>query len=150
MAGFRVPVCSQRTADLCWEACARMLWHWRYNSLSGYAQRAGNYPSLNRGLTENEMNRFYQQLGLRSLRPARGANIRHALQWTPVIFTSIRQATGHAMVATNYNNGIYSVINPCAVEAANFTSNSEVCPAGPAASPAAQVEGTLGSYIWYW
>ena len=84
-----VPVLSQKTASVCWEACARMMWQWRYADLTGYSANAGAYASKDTGLTEDEMNKFDSQLGLRSLTKPKGANLQHALKWTPVIFTDM-------------------------------------------------------------
>src|SRR5690242_2598876 len=32
VATWTVPVYTQRTANLCWEACARMTWEWRFRA----------------------------------------------------------------------------------------------------------------------
>src|SRR5258708_3990816 len=95
-----VPVFSQRTPNVCWEACARMMWHWRHKNLNNYATKAGPYANRDTGLTQIQMDEFYKLLGMRSLSQAKGMNLRHALNWTPVIFTDIRQTAGHAMVLT--------------------------------------------------
>jgi hypothetical protein len=154
MAIYRVPVFSQRTLNLCWEACGRMMWHWRYRNnprrRAQYSSVAGNYLRLNTGLSESRMNSFYRQLGMRALPRARGANLRHALRWTPVIFTSTSRVSGHAMVLAGYSGGRYTVVNPCAIEVADFTGGPDSCTAGTVPRTRAQVEGTLGNYIWYW
>ena len=79
MASWTVPVDTQRAPNLCWEACARMMWVWRFKKLDAYSKRAGTYLTLDRGLTEQQMDGFYKQLGLRSLAGPSGANLRHAL-----------------------------------------------------------------------
>ena len=150
MALWTVQNFSQSTAKLCWEACGRMVWQWRHKGLNGYNQKAGNYLSLNTGLTQQQMDLFYKMLGLRSLLGAKGANLRHALTWTPVIFTDINKASGHAMVAAGFNNGAYTVVNPCAVMSVDFDTGADSCAAGSLQRTAAQVEKPLGSYIWYW
>ena len=155
MAWSTVPVYSQPTEYLCWEACARMMWHWRYRGLAKYTQKAGNWTNRNTGLYQLQMDLFYRQLGLRSLQKAKGANVRHALKWTPVIFTDIGKVAGHAMVTIGYNDntGAYTVINPCALLTINFDEHGgskSTCTGGTVSLPKAKVEGSLGSYIWYW
>src|SRR5262245_35821608 len=95
MAQWQVPVLAQTTPEVCWEACARMMWQWRFKNLNGYAAKAGSWASKKTGLTQMQMDAFYQLLGLRSLTGAKGANMRHALGWSPVIFTSVDQVAGH-------------------------------------------------------
>jgi ABC-type bacteriocin/lantibiotic exporter with double-glycine peptidase domain len=151
MAQWTVPVYTQRTPNLCWEACARMMWHWRHKNLDTYGKAAGTYLNLDTGLTQWQMDAFYKQLGLRSLTGARGVNLRHALGWTPVIVTNSDQVTGHAMVLAGVNANQYTVVNPCAIEAVDFEKNSAVCSsAGILSLTRAEVEKPLGSYMWYW
>jgi hypothetical protein len=150
MAVWTVQNFSQSSAKLCWEACARIMWQWHNKNLNGYSQKAGNYLNLKTGLVQRDMNSFYSTLGLRSLTGARGANLRHALTWTPVIFTDIGKDSGHAMVAAGFHNGVYTVVNPCAVMSVDFDTGANSCDAGSLRLTAAQVENSLGSYIWYW
>lgn len=152
---WQVPVFSQRTLALCWEACARMLWGWRYKnsaqSWNVYAQKSGAYGRMNVGLSEQQMDTFYRQLGIRSLKKPSGRNIRHALKWSPVIVTSIKQAQGHALVVTGHNSGKYAVVNPCAVQVVNFDEASgDLCTAASKPLPESEIDSALGQYIWYW
>ena len=150
MALWMVPVYTQRTANLCWEACARMMWSWRFKNLDGYAKKAGAYPALDRGLTEQQMDVFYRQLGLRSLAGPKGANLRYALAWTPVVFTDVGKVTGHAMVLSGLLGGKYRVVNPCAVMSIDFDVGTDVCAAGVLLRTAAELEQPLGKFMWYW
>ena len=115
MTDYPVPPISQRTVKLCWEACGHMLWDWRYRDDAGmrarYAQTAGHYTSLDTGLAAAQMDKFYRRLGLRSLWKAKGANVRYALQWSPVIVTSVLEQRGHAMVVAGTNIRIYILDN---------------------------------------
>ncbi len=152
---WQVPVISQRTPSLCWEACARMLWGWHHgnkpDSSNMYAKRAGNYTRMNQGLSEQHMDAYYRQLGIRSLQRPLGKNILHALQWSPVIVTSISQVQGHALVVIGYNSGKYEVINPCAVQMVNFGQPGEgSCTAASTMLPDSEIDNKLGKYIWYW
>ena len=104
MARWKVPVYSQSTLSLCWEACGRMMWHWRHNSLNGYSAKAASYLNIRTGLAQVQLNGFYTTLGLRPLRNPGGKNIHHALHWTPVVFTSTSKVSGHAMVAVEFYN----------------------------------------------
>jgi hypothetical protein len=153
MSTWKVPVIAQTTIEICWEACGRMLWQWKFHNLAGYPGKAGKYATLKKGLTQAEMDVYYQQLGLRMLKPAKATNLRFALSWTPVIFTSIHQKTGHAMVAAGFDTtkSKYSIVNPCAVEEVDFSSSSgDSCKAGLVELPAGDVDAPLGTYIWYW
>ncbi len=147
---WHVPALTQTTPNICWEACARMMWQWRHKSLAGYTAKAGAYAHMNTGLTQAQMDKFYKQLGMRSLLNARGANLQHALKFTPVIFTDVNQTAGHAMVLTGYGSRGYTVVNPCAVQSIDFDSGSNTCAAGTSTRTRSQVERPLGSYIWYW
>lgn len=150
---WKVPVYTQSTANLCWEACARMLWAWRFKQLNDYKATAGSYATLNRGLTENEMDIFYKLLGLRSLSGPAGKNLRFALTWSPVIVDSIDKETnaGHALVLIGFDGHNYTVINPCAIQQIDFDKESSVC-VSPSTKPQApaQVEKSLGRFMWYW
>ena len=154
-----VPVISQKTIQLCWEACAQMMWHWRYRSKSkaelesSYREAAGAYLRINKGLVENEMNIFYRQLGMRSAERPNADIIRHQLERSPVIFTSIAQTQGHAMVAAYYDaaKNSYLVVNPCGLMEISFDLDGhDSCQAMGAHLSAANAEKNLGMFMWYW
>jgi hypothetical protein len=152
---WQVPVISQSTLNLCWEACGRMLWGWRNRtttqSWTNYATRAGAYARMNSGLSEQQMDSFYRQIGIRSLQGPQGKNIRHALKWSPVILTSVRQAQGHALVVVGHTSVNYTVINPCGVQAVDFDqAGADSCAAATIQLAASTVEAELGQFIWYW
>ncbi len=150
MSQWQVPVLSQRTPALCWEACARMMWQWKYKKIAGYTAKAGEYATKQTGLTELQMDQFYKLLGLRSLMNPKGANLQHALTWSPVIFDNIDPDGGHAMVLTGYNGEKYTIVNPCASRVIDFGSDDDVCAAGVLERTQPQVEKLLGQYMWYW
>ena len=155
MADWQVPVISQRTLNLCWEACGHMMWEWRYRNNARmrnlYTRRAGNYARINRGLPEQQMNIFYTRLGIRSLRNPSGRNVRHALRWTPVIVTSTSRVQGHAMIVVGHSGGQYRVVNPCLVQTVDFSRpGADTCTAGTRSMPEADIDNNLGQYIWYW
>lgn len=152
---YNVPVYSQSTINRCWEACGHMMWDWYYRNMrrqrARYATRAGRYATMDRGLSEQEMTRFYNRLGIRHLRNPRGTNVQHALRWTPVIVTSTSEVQGHAMVVTGFGNGSYNVVNPCAEMVVSFEEGAtDSCTAGGVRLPQSQLESRLGGYIWYW
>src|SRR5215472_5092393 len=153
--GHRVPLISQKSIRLCWEACGHMLWNWHYNNdkntRAKYEVRAGNYVNMDRGLSIEEMDHFCKLLGLRSLGPPKGANIIYALKWSPVIATSVDQVAGHAMVIDGYHGPDYMIINPCAQMAVSFdTENSDSCTVGRTRMERTELDGKLGKLIWYW
>lgn len=151
---YNVPVISQRTLNMCWEACGHMMWDWYYRRnptrRGRYTQQAGAYATMNTGLSEQQMDTFYRLLGLRALPHPHGRNVRHALRWTPVIITSGDQVQGHAMVVTGYNQGDYSIINPCAQEVIDFGGGGDTCTGGTVTLSASQADARLGGRIWYW
>ena len=155
MANFNVPIISQKTAYMCWEACGHMMWDWMYRTNAAkkaqYAKTAGKFAKLNTGLTGNQCEPFYKQLGLRVLKNASGANVRHALRWSPVVFSSVSKATGHMLIATGNANGTYTIVNPCAIMAIDFdTTSGGTCEAGATNLSQTQVDKELGHHIWYW
>ena len=150
MALWKVPVISQSSGYLCWEACARMMWKWRFNKLDGYTQKAGAYAKVDKGLSEDEMDKFYKVLGLRSLKGPKGADIQASLESSPVIVTSIEELDGHACVMAGFNNGKYIEVNPCALETVDFETNSMKCDAKTLKLQPSNVEKSLGHYIWFW
>jgi hypothetical protein len=149
---WQVPVHSQNSIKLCWEACGKMLWDWRFKNLAGYNAKAGNFLNVTTGLQGAQMDVFYTQLGLRGLAAPKGKNLRHALSWTPVIFTNVDKATGHAMVLAGFNQLTrkYTVVNPCLHETLDFDSGSDGCNAGTIERTVNEVEGSLGNRMWYW
>lgn len=149
----QVQVLEQSTAQLCWEACGRMLWAWKNGSLGGYPQRAGAYATMNRGLSESEMDVFYKRLGMRSLTSPNMNNVRHALGFSPLIFALMGKTQGHAVVATGVTAKGIRVANPCASMVVSFGDDGEdaaSCSAGTITLPNASVRRELGHYVWYW
>lgn len=141
---------SQSTDKLCWEACARMLWNWRHKSMNGY--RAPK--DLTGEWNHTRMDGFYRSLGLRSFHHPKGPNLRHALRWSPVIFTEVEKKAGHALVAMGLEKETYLTINPCGLEMIDYenedTSGTAKCEAQEKRLLAKEVERKLGTYIWYW
>lgn len=152
---WNVPIASQTTPRRCWEACGRMMWGWRWRDnaslLGNYRAKAGPYLALDEGLNEEEMTKFYTGLGLRALSPAKGANVRYALAWTPVIVTSVNGLQGHAIVVAGSASGAYTVINPAGIQQINFDDPDKDSQTGTQSSqPRGQIDNTLGRTIWYW
>jgi hypothetical protein len=150
MATWQVPLITQNTVKLCWEACARMMWKWRYKNLNDYSAKAGNYLKLDKGLDENEMDVFYNKLGLRSLQSPKSANVIWALKWTPVILTDVNQDTGHAVVASGFEKNSFTLANPCATLSLDFDGGADSCVAGVVKVKADVLGAKLGKFIWYW
>ena len=150
MPMWNVPMYGQRTPQVCWEACAHMMFDWRHAGNpamnAGYAAMLAGIPL--RGLTHQEMNLVYARLGLRALQHPQGQNVRHALQWSPTIVTWTDQVLGHAMVIRGRANGRYVVLNPCAVQ--EVDENRNTCAAGELNFAEAEVERKLGDFVWYW
>jgi hypothetical protein len=151
---WRVTPISQKSVQLCWEACGHMLWNWRYKDekmRANYKMRSGIYANMDHGLPETGMDHFYKLLGIRSLPHPRGENIVHALKWSPVIVMSVDQAYGHAMVIDGHLGPHYNIINPCAQMVVNFgTDNSDSCAVGTINIKKTEFDRKLGKFIWYW
>lgn len=152
---YRVPMYTQSTIALCWEACGRMMWHWKRGNLTGYPQAAGRYLQMARGLHDPELDAFCRQLGMQSLSPAKGTDLLRLLAKGPVYFVGADQNGKHAMVAVGYDLAAanYAVNNPCSVMSINFdvTGNSTgSCQAGSTNLSFVGVEGTLGRFLCYW
>ena len=150
MALWTVPVYSQRTLSLCWEACARMMWHWRHKGLKGYKKRAGSYLNRTGGMSQDQLNIFYRHLGMKFRKNPTGDHLRQALRVTPAIFSTMSRVSGHAMVARGHNKGKYTVINPCAQQIVSFGGGADSCSAGGVELTETYVDSRLGLYIWYW
>jgi hypothetical protein len=153
MSKWAVPILSQKTGALCWEACARMVWHWKHGSMQGYKAAAGRFLKRQDGLPQSEMDVFYKALGMRSIAHPGASDLQRALGRSPAIFTSIEKAAGHAMVAAGFVGGIYQIIDPCFEAVVTFNedgSDSMVCTGGTTPRPAVAVEGPLGVFIWHW
>jgi hypothetical protein len=152
---YRVPMYTQSTIALCWEACGRMMWHWRRGNLTGYPQAAGRYLQMARGLQEPELDAFCRQLGMQSLSPARGTDLLRLLAKGPVYYVGADQNGKHAMVAVGYDLAAasYAVNNPCSVLSINFDENASAtgsCQAGSTNLAFVGVEGDLGRFLWHW
>src|SRR5262249_36605966 len=102
-----VPIISQSTPSLCWEACARMMWYWKHRGEpgkeAGYTQAAGRYLRVTRGLGDNEMDTFYRSLGMAGEKNPNGEGLRRRVQKSPVVTVWGRGASGHAVLVNGYD-----------------------------------------------
>jgi len=151
-----VPLIPQGLPNTCWEAVGRMMFRWRYKSDHGYdlALRDFGYNKVQVGLTQDQLDIFYRYVGMRSFgslaKHPTGANLRFALNWSPVIFTEDFQVAGHAMVLTGFDSGTYFVNDSCAAMATDKY-GAKTCSAAPGRKAVNEVEGRyLGQFIWYW
>jgi hypothetical protein len=145
---------------MCWEACARMMWHWRRQLLPAderearYRTAAGTWLSQDRGLQEAEMDRFYRQLEMRSDQRATPEALRTRLMAGPVILILGRGETRHACLCLGYASGsrpTYRIVNPCSALTIDFDTDQQVCTAsGTTDISASTVERGLNGWIWYW
>jgi hypothetical protein len=155
---YRVPLISQATPELCWEASGRMMWLWKHQGErstvqeAGYRSAAGTFTRINRGLSDSEALVYYNALGLRQARTVSKDIVKKLLAGSPVVFSDVNQARGHAMVAIYYCpvQRIYTVNNPCGVQSMNIASGGGQCTATAVVLPAQTVEGNLGAFVWHW
>ena len=96
------------------------------------------------------MDLFYKQIGLRSLQSPKNANVIWALKWSPVILTDVDQESGHAVIASGFENDTYTLANPCATLSLDFDVDADVCVAGVVKMKADALAAKLGKFIWYW
>ena len=147
-----VPLIAQKLPNTCWEAVGRMVFLWRYKTDRGYdlALRDCGYNKVQVGLTQDQLDIFYRSLGMRSLANPKGANLRFALNWSPVIFTKDFHYAGHAMVLTGFDGVTYFVNDPC-MQMTTDKYYASTCTAGPEQKAVNEVEDSyLGQFIWYW
>jgi hypothetical protein len=93
---------------LCWEACARMLFLWKYGEkeLPRYEKSVAPYKALKRGLYPLELGVFYcTKLGMK-VRP----KARFAIAKSPVIWRRVLPV-GHAMVLVAYDTNVSKYVN---------------------------------------
>jgi len=154
MKYWPVPLGSQTSPRTCWEACARMMWGWRWlnspSKLGGYAALAGATAKLDRGLEGPELTKFYERLGMRSLSGAKGANVRYALSWTPVIITNVYEAAGHAIIVSGHRSNLYTIINPAGVQTIDFSGGGDTQAVTETFQTQSSIDRALGPTIWYW
>lgn len=156
MPNWPVRIFPQDTPFRCWEACARIMWHYRYyGDDSGYAAAARGYVTLDRGLFPDEMNAFYRGLiGLESIRRPAGADLRRRLNHGPVVFFTANAEVGHAMVAAGYGGGHYTVANPYQGGEMAFDDSGNLSAFSAHGRlvfrPMQYIDSHLGEYIWYW
>lgn len=156
MPAWPVRIFSQSTPFRCWEACARIMWHYQHHGDdSGYAAAARGYVTLDRGLTPVEMNNFYRGLiGLESVHNPTGAFLRQRLGTGPAIFFTVNGVVGHAMVAAGYDRSHYYVANPYQSGEMTFDDRGNLgafsAQGRLVSRPRSQIDAQLGEYIWYW
>ena len=169
MKSRKVPAISQRTMNLCWEACARMMWSWRHGGLKGYAEKAGRDAKLDAGKTLLQMDTFYRKLGMLSFKHSTAglggigsrfpgydidgmfhANLRHKLNSSPMIMTLVGKEQGHAMVCNGYTAKGYEIVDPCGVATLDFDVGSESCAVANTSIDTKRVTAEAGAFYWYW
>ena len=149
----------------CWEACARMMWFWKYGqsegSLQRYLSRLESFTRVGRGsinpdktLTDAGAFGFFLIMGLRCLYDPKNSNIQHALKWSPVVI-SIKVPNGtHAIVIDGYSDGIYKTIDPFGYVRYDWDENNNII-----TSVAGQRKNLnekrvnknyLAGKMWYW
>lgn len=154
MAIHDVPLVSQPTEYLCWEACGRAMWLWHHHKkLIGYDKKGASWVTLQKGLTFQEMTSFYTALGLRELGGATGAKLRNALGWSPVVCCRGDRVQGHAMVVKGLAGDRYFIMDPSGKLEVVFDEAGGAT-ASPTAAitkiPRVEFEKTLYPKIWYW
>jgi hypothetical protein len=130
-----------------------MMWDYHYGPSVIYKHHAKNMLSQTgvRGLSEREMDHFYKKLRMRSLQNSSGANVQHALKWSPVINGTRVPGDlyGHAVLIIGHHKGVYTVIDPGGAITFDGQGNSTI-QATTVTRGEANLHRVLGSYIWYW
>lgn len=148
-----VPLKSQGSVKKCWEASARMMLQWRMGSDRIYNANLDAFAREDTGRQEHQMDWFYQQLGMRSLRGPKGLDLLSVLGRGPAIVTEVDKKAGHAEVVTGYDHvaGTYRINNPAGVTTYSFDDAGQDSGAGAATNMAMKLlEKRLGKYLWHW
>ncbi|MBI4582806.1 MAG: hypothetical protein HY717_02060 [Planctomycetes bacterium] len=149
---WNVPAIPQRTPELCWDACLRMMLRWRNPGMDAgrldarYLQAAGQYLRENRGLADYELDVLAGRLGLVHDFEPTIASLLARLDRGPVLFyMSYGPMNAHSVVAIwaqPPDNSVFCVVDPWAAGG---------IPIGPRRVPRSWIEADIaGGYIWAW
>jgi hypothetical protein len=158
---FDMPYVYQASQVLCWEACARMMWMWKYESSPDerYTRVVDQFAKVNAGMDWNSLNQnIFVPLGIEGKPNATPANLQQQLQFSPVTITlpfvpsrpavNLGKGSGHAVIILELNSATqeYLVVDPMTV----------IVPGKPMSRGhalklfARTVDAKIGHYIWYW
>jgi len=139
---------------LCWLACAQMMWEWKHGPGSSWTALSAEIVSRTglRGLKPLEMDLYvFRRLGIRSLTSPKGANLRHALKWSPAVIAAWvpGKPEAHAQVVVGHDAGKYTIIDPGG--ALVFSESGGAVNEPRTVRRAEQdLDRVLGPFLWYW
>jgi len=109
---------AQRTPNLCWEACAKMLYLWKHRTDKGaeakYEELAASYVKLNRALSLGDpvAVEFFHKLGAKRYKKVKIETLAVLLKTSPVVVGWTAETGGHAFVVIGSDAKQWAVINP--------------------------------------
>jgi hypothetical protein len=153
MVRHRVPLITQRTLALCWEAAGHMLYLWRHpGDEAGYRTAAGSFLRRSTGLREDQLAAFYvSRLGMveRSTTQLTG----NLLARSPVITALGDDRTAHAVAIIGVETDDYRtflISNPCLQEVIDFGSGAGSCTGGEVEMSRDDLVARLRPRFWYY
>ena len=164
---YKINLVSQKSPERCNIACGAMMWAWKSvetgGKIAGFNVLAGKWLQRTEGMDVDQQGEFFRGLGLRqlggtrsavaSIKKAGGANVRYALQWSPVVVArDDGKSKGHTLVVADHANNEYLIADPAGKQSMDFSQG-----AGTDSNDAAFTTMATGVFdrglsgvIWYW
>jgi hypothetical protein len=165
----KVQVITQPNPRLCWRTSGEMMWNWRATEKKvpgSYQSKAAPWLNNTEGASEAEASAYFRALGLTqlggsnskvpSIRKATGANIRYALQWSPVVVAenpssaNADQNRGHIFVVIGIAGQSYVCANSAGRMAQDFVTNENTVSGDYTLSQIGVLDRIMGPVIYYW
>ena len=158
---FDMPFVHQASQVLCWEACARMMWMWKFSKTPDerYTRIVDQFAKVNAGMDWNSLDfNIFRPLGMLGKSGATAGDLQRQLQFSPVTTTltfipsnpgvSLGKGSGHAVVVLELNaaNQEYLVADPMK----GYVAGKVMSRTHAIKLFARVLDQQLGNYIWYW
>lgn len=149
---------SQETENLCWKACAEMLFTFKFGAQgkARFESLLATYAPGDRGLPQHELRFVYRSiLGLKS-----SSSPRMVIPISPLIWTRMGKGEGHAMILVAYDTLTDQWVNWNPYETISATAGGNVMTGDlPALSriegkarvlPGSQLKKRISGPVWYY
>ncbi|REJ79056.1 MAG: hypothetical protein DWQ47_06340 [Acidobacteria bacterium] len=158
---FDMPFVHQASQVLCWEACAQMMWMWKFRKTPDdrYSRIVDQFKKVNSGMDWHSLSHnIYVPLGMQNKFNASPGDLRSVLKTSPALITlpfipsrggmSLGRGSGHAVIVLELNASTqnYVVVDPLTT----YSSGKVMSRAYALKQFSRTVDSSLGSYIWYW
>ena len=156
-----MPFAHQASQVLCWEACARMMWMWKYKKSpdARYAQVVDQFKMVNAGMDWNSLDfNIFRPLGMERKRHPGASDLRGQLRYGPVTTTlnyipsrpqiQLPKGSGHAVVVLSIEaaSNEYRLVDPLT----NAVSSRILCRDYAIRELMRILDSRMGSYLWFW